>query len=550
MHDFDGTNPLLEALGDEAEIKEIALTNESPSIIVEPLTQVRLLPFEKTVIRVKGKAAHEQITANIKQLNALKSGVLSIEASEPEDDLDSLPWLSSQDQAVFDSMAMDSGLQAAGVGTVVTFKYTNQNAEKLRAKIGFHIGGVYSDKEVVVEIGGGEWEFTIPERGDYPDGEYPIEFKYGGEDLLSTAFYLVLVPFFARPYPWVAAGDGVVIHGVLGADLQPLHAAKYGDPIFIDVTTAITKPSRMAISLDGIDGDYETVVFPGRDRALFILPEYVETGDAAKTILIKGEAGAILDNIPIFNIMNAAVDESTLMLGGFQGFFANGMGGTVFYPADALMNWTSASVLRDSGSPLESGSANDVFPRKITLAEDSDNPIFEIRKAQGGAPNNYGYEVRLKDGAVLSSHEDFVLHFTANQDMENESSAYLTGHAYVFPEQMHAQVQVPQTGAWVNFADWDDAVTLSDETELNIRLGATPETWTSVSPTVYELVSAAGESGITVDWENGKILFGSPVVSSGTENAIEAVVKISPDGISSFNAFNATLNLRRIKLSE
>ncbi|MEG2359250.1 hypothetical protein [Acinetobacter sp.] len=550
MHDFDGTNPLLEALGDEAEIKEIALTNESPFIIVEPLTQVRLLPFEKTVIRVKGKAAHEQITANIKQLNALKSGVLSIEASEPEDDLDSLPWLSSQDQAVFDSMAMDSGLQAAGVGTVVTFKYTNQNAEKLRAKIGFHIGGVYSDKEVAVEIGGGEWEFTIPERGDYPDGEYPIEFKYGGEDLLSTAFYLVLVPFFARPYPWVAAGDGVVIHGVLGADLQPLHAAKYGDPIFIDVTTAITKPSRMAISLDGIDGDYETVVFPGRDRALFILPERVETGDAAKTILIKGEAGAILDNIPIFNIMNAAVDESTLMLGGFQGFFANGMGGTVFYPADALINWTSASVLHDSGSPLESGSANDVFPRKITLAEDSDNPIFEIRKAQGGAPNNYGYEVRLKDGAALSSHEDFVLHFTANQDMESESSAYLTGHAYVFPEQIHAQVQVQQTGAWVNFADWDDAVTLSDETELNIRLGVTPETWTSVNPTVYELVSAAGESGITVDWENGKILFGSPAVTDGTENLIEIVVKISPDGIGSFNAFNATLNLRRIKLSE
>ena len=101
MHDFDGTNPLLEALGDEAAIKEIAVTNTSPFIIVEPLTQVRLLPFEKTVIRVKGKAAYEQITANIKQLNALKSGVLSIEASKPEDDLASLPWLSSQDQAVF-----------------------------------------------------------------------------------------------------------------------------------------------------------------------------------------------------------------------------------------------------------------------------------------------------------------------------------------------------------------------------------------------------------------------------------------------------------------
>lgn len=76
---------------------------------------------------------------------------------------------------------------------------------------------------------------------------------------------------------------------------------------------------------------------------------------------------------------------------------------------------------------------NDVFPRKITLAEDSDNPIFDIRKAQGGAPNNYGYEVRLKDGAALSSHKDFVLRFLANQYLENESATYLTGYALRVP---------------------------------------------------------------------------------------------------------------------
>lgn len=547
MHDFDGTNPLLEALGDEPEIKEITLTNSSAFIIVEPLTQVRLQPLEKTVIRVKGNAAYEQITANIKQLNALKSGVISIETSEPEH---GLAWLSLQDQVQFDSMTMDSGLQVAGVGTVVTFKYTNQNVEKLRAKIGFHIGGVYSEKEVAVEIGGGEWEFEIPERSDYPDGEYPIEFKYGGEDLLNTALYLAIVPLLIRPYPWVTASDGVIVHGVVGGDLQPVHAAKYGDQVFIDMTTTITKPSRLIISLSGVDGDFEAVIFPGRDRATFNIPEHIEVGAAAKTILIKGEAGTILGNIPIFNIMNAAVDESTLTLGAFQGFFANGMGGTIFYPADALMDWMSISVLNSSGNPLESGSANDVFPRKITLAEDSDNPIFDIRKAQGGAPNNYGFEVRLKDGVQLTNHKDFVLRFLANQYLENESATYLAGYAYVFPLRMDAQVQVPQSGTWVNFADWDDAVVLTNETELNIRLGATPESWTTVNPTIYELVSASGENGITVDWENGKILFGSPVVSSGTENAIEVVVKISPDGIGSFNAFNGTLNLRRLKVSE
>lgn len=39
---------------------------------------------------------------------------------------------------------------------------------------------------------------------------------------------------------------------------------------------------------------------------------------------------------------------------------------------------------------------------KLASAEDSDNPIFDIRKAQGGAPNNYGFEVRLKDGVQLT----------------------------------------------------------------------------------------------------------------------------------------------------
>lgn len=66
--------------------------------------------------------------------------------------------------------------------------------------------------------------------------------------------------------------------------------------------------------------------------------------------------------------MNAAVDESTLTLGAFQGFFANGMGGTIFTQPDALMDWMSINVLNSSGNPLESGSANDVFPRKTGVS--------------------------------------------------------------------------------------------------------------------------------------------------------------------------------------
>ena len=107
MHNFDGTNPLLEALGDEPEIKGIALTNASPFIIVEPLTQVRLLPFEKTVIQVTGNAAYEQIMANIDQLNALKSDVISIETSEPEN---GLPWITSPTQAVRVDVTLPEGI--------------------------------------------------------------------------------------------------------------------------------------------------------------------------------------------------------------------------------------------------------------------------------------------------------------------------------------------------------------------------------------------------------------------------------------------------------
>lgn len=551
MHDFDGTNPLLEALGDEAEIKEIALTNESPFIIVEPLTQVRLLPFEKTVIRVKGKAAHEQITANIKQLNALKSGVLSVEAFEPEDDLDSLPWLSSQDHVIFDSMAMDSGLQAAGVGTVVTFKYTNQNAEKLRAKIGFHIGGVYSDKEVAVEIGGGEWEFTIPERGDYPDGEYLIEFKYGGEDLLSTAFYLALVPFKAKDLEWLKPTDSVVMHGVIHPNYYtPVHAAKYGETITVKFESDITDRVRARLQVAGIGEPVEVELYPGPSHSVeFTLPVHVEMGDANKTILLLGADASPLGFIHEFKIMNADVDEGLIEFGDYQGFFNAGLGGSTFYASDAFLDWMTVSLARADGSPLESGSANDPFPRTMVLVEESPESILDIRISENGAPNNYSYDVRLKDGIALTAHKELVMVFNINKFGENSKNCPFTGTAYVFPENMMAQVQQPN-GVWVNFADWDAAVTLGSETELDIRLAATPESWTSKNPTTYELVSAAGEPNISVDWETGRILFGSPTVVSGTENLIEIVVKVSPDGIGSFNAFNATLNLRRIKLSE
>lgn len=47
MYNFDGTNPLLEALGDEPEIKDITLTNSSAFIIVEHFNPSAFAAFLK-----------------------------------------------------------------------------------------------------------------------------------------------------------------------------------------------------------------------------------------------------------------------------------------------------------------------------------------------------------------------------------------------------------------------------------------------------------------------------------------------------------------------
>ena len=71
-HDFDGTNPLLEALGDEPTVRDVTLFNQSYKKIIEPLTGIHIQPGQTAVIRVTGDAAFNQIKANLDQLKALK----------------------------------------------------------------------------------------------------------------------------------------------------------------------------------------------------------------------------------------------------------------------------------------------------------------------------------------------------------------------------------------------------------------------------------------------------------------------------------------------
>ena len=91
-HDFDGTNPLLEALGDEPTVRDVTLFNQSYKKIIEPLTGVHIQPDQTAVIRVTGDAAFNQIKANLDQLKALKDYdvlAMSFEVVDDEPDPES-----------------------------------------------------------------------------------------------------------------------------------------------------------------------------------------------------------------------------------------------------------------------------------------------------------------------------------------------------------------------------------------------------------------------------------------------------------------------------
>ena len=91
-HDFDGTNPLLEALGDEPTVRDVTLFNQSYKKIIEPLTGIHIQPGQTAVIRVTGNAAFNQIKGNVDQLKALKDyDVLAMSFELVEDEPDPEP---------------------------------------------------------------------------------------------------------------------------------------------------------------------------------------------------------------------------------------------------------------------------------------------------------------------------------------------------------------------------------------------------------------------------------------------------------------------------
>ena len=91
-HDFDGTNPPLEALGDEPTVRDVTLFNQSYKKIIEPLTGIHIQSGQTAVIRVTGDAAFNQIKGNVDQLKALKDyDVLAMSFEVVDDEPDPEP---------------------------------------------------------------------------------------------------------------------------------------------------------------------------------------------------------------------------------------------------------------------------------------------------------------------------------------------------------------------------------------------------------------------------------------------------------------------------
>ncbi|ADI90456.1 hypothetical protein IIQ44_03795 [Acinetobacter oleivorans] len=82
---IDGTNPIMDAVGDLPTQRVITLQNNGLNDITEPFTQVKVKAGEKFTFTLIGDEAHKQLLENLDQINGLKGSVLEIVLSEPEE---------------------------------------------------------------------------------------------------------------------------------------------------------------------------------------------------------------------------------------------------------------------------------------------------------------------------------------------------------------------------------------------------------------------------------------------------------------------------------
>ncbi|ELY5684803.1 hypothetical protein ACPVCU_001773 [Acinetobacter baumannii] len=82
---IDGTNPIMDAVGDHPTERSITLQNNALSDITEPFTQVLVQAGQKVTFTLIGDEAHKQLLDNLDQINGLKGNVLQIVPTEAEE---------------------------------------------------------------------------------------------------------------------------------------------------------------------------------------------------------------------------------------------------------------------------------------------------------------------------------------------------------------------------------------------------------------------------------------------------------------------------------
>ncbi len=82
---IDGTNPIMDAVGDQPTERVITLQNNSVNDITEPFSQVRVQAGQKMTFTLIGDEAYKQLQDNLDQINGLKGNVIQIVPSEPQE---------------------------------------------------------------------------------------------------------------------------------------------------------------------------------------------------------------------------------------------------------------------------------------------------------------------------------------------------------------------------------------------------------------------------------------------------------------------------------
>ncbi|MDH2562923.1 Uncharacterised protein [Acinetobacter baumannii] len=82
---IDGTNPIMDAVGDQPTERVITLQNNSVNDITEPFSQVRVQAGQKVTFTLIGDEAYKQLQDNLDQINGLKGNVIQIVPSEPQE---------------------------------------------------------------------------------------------------------------------------------------------------------------------------------------------------------------------------------------------------------------------------------------------------------------------------------------------------------------------------------------------------------------------------------------------------------------------------------